>query len=148
VTQVESGERGVVLRFGRVVETVGPGLHVGLPWGIERVERVKVDRFRRVTIGFVGSEADAFGLALPVGHLLTGDHNLVNVQIFVEYAVDDRDEEVAKFVLYGDAADGLIARTAETILAEWVAGRNVDEVLLRGKEILPRWLVEETNHRI
>jgi membrane protease subunit HflK len=37
---------------------------------------------------------------------------------------------------------------AETVLAEWVAGRGVDDVLLRGKEILPRLLVAETQKRI
>jgi membrane protease subunit HflK len=42
----------------------------------------------------------------------------------------------------------LLTRVAETALAEWVAGRGVDEVLLRGKETLPRWLVSETQKRV
>jgi len=145
-TQVEPGERGVVLRFGRIVDTVGPGLHVGLPWGIDRVERVAVDRVRRVTLGFTASDSDEFGIALPPGQLLTGDHNLVNVQVVIEYAINE--DEVTQFVLYGDQADGLVGRVAETVLAEWVAGRRVDDVLLRGKELLPRWLVAKTQERI
>jgi modulator of FtsH protease HflK len=145
-TQVEPGERGVVLRLGRVIDTVGPGLHVGLPWGIDRVERVAVDRVRRVSLGFTASDSDEFGLATPPGQLLTGDHNLVNIQVVIEYAVND--DEVTQFVLYGDQVDGLVGRVAETVLAEWVAGRGVDDVLLRGKEILPRWLVAKTQERI
>jgi len=146
LAQVEPGERGVVLRCGRVIDTVGPGLYIGLPWGIDRVERVAVDRVRRVKLGFTTSDSDDFGLAIPPGQLLTGDHNLVNVQVVVEYAVDDR--QVEQFVLYGDQADGLVGQVAETVLAEWVAGRGVDDVLLRGKEILPRWLAAETQKRI
>jgi membrane protease subunit HflK len=146
VTQVGPGERGVVRRFGRVLSTVGPGLHVGLPWGIDRVDRVDVDRLRHVPVGFTISESDDMGLSTPPGQLLTGDHNLVNVQVVLDYAVNDT--EVELFVLYGDAADGLVARAAETVLAEWAAGRGVDEVLLRGKEVLPRLLVAETQKRI
>jgi membrane protease subunit HflK len=111
LAQVEPGERGVVMRFGRVVNTVGPGLYVGLPWGIDRVERVAVDRVRRITLGFTDSESDDFGPTVPPGQLLTGDHNLVNVQLVLEYAVND--EEAARFVLYGDQADSMeIKRTA------------------------------------
>jgi modulator of FtsH protease HflK len=146
LTQVEPGERGVVLRLGRVTGTVGPGLHVGLPWGIDRVERVAVDRVRRVSLGFTSSDSDEMGIAIPPGQLLTGDHNLVNVELVVEYAVND--EEVERFVLYGNQADGLVSRVAETVVAEWVAGRGVDDVLLRGKEVLPRWLAAETQRRI
>jgi modulator of FtsH protease HflK len=146
VAQVEPGERAVILRFGQVADTVGPGLYVGLPWGIDRVERVAVDRVRRVTLGFTNPDLDDIGSVVPPGQLLTGDHNLVNVQIVVDYAVNET--EVEQFVLYGDQADSLVARTAETVLAEWVAGRDVDDVLLRGKEILPRWLQAETQRRV
>ncbi len=144
--QVEPGERGVVRRFGRVIGTAGPGLYFGLPWGIDRVERVAVDRVRRVTVGFTVSESDDMGLSIPPGQLLTGDHNLVNAQVAIDYAVND--DEVELYALYGDQADALVARAAETVLTEWVAGRGVDEVLTRGKVVLPRLLAEETQKRI
>jgi membrane protease subunit HflK len=146
VTQVNSGERGVVLRFGRIIDVTGPGLYIGLPWGIDRVERVAVDRVRRVTVGYSESESEDVGLATPFGQLLTGDHNLVNVKVDLDYEVNDK--EVEQFVLYGDRADGLVARAAEAVLAEWTAGRTVDEVLLTGKVTLPGYLVAETQKRI
>src|SRR5205807_2334626 len=86
VTQVRPGERGVVRRFGRVVATPTAGLWLGPPWGVESVERVRVDWVRRVTVGYV-SEADESGDAAPSGQLLTGDQNLVNVQAVIDYAV-------------------------------------------------------------
>jgi membrane protease subunit HflK len=147
VTQVQPGERGVVRRFGRVIQVTGSGLHIGLPWGIDRVYRENVDFVRRVTIGFTGRDSDDLGLVMPAGQLLTGDHNLVDVQVVVEYAV--KDNEVEQFVLYGDQrADGLVARAAETVLTEWVAGRGINEVLLSGKQMLPGSLVAETQRRI
>lgn len=146
LTQVRPGERAVVRRFGRVLDQrPEPGLWVGLPWGMDRVDRVPVDRVRRVEVGY-RPDADEDNLTTPPGQLLTGDHNLVNVQVVLNYAV--RHDAVEDYVVHADEADGLVARAAETAMAEWVAGRTVDDVLLRGKVDLPPWLVAETQRRL
>jgi membrane protease subunit HflK len=146
LTQVQPGEIAVVRRFGRVLDyTPGPGLYVGLPWGMERVDRVKVDEVRRVPAGFSGREA-ADGDVTPPGQLLTGKHNLVNVGIVIDYQV--KPEEVVDFVVQADRVEALIERAAENALAEWVAGREIDVVLLRGKQELPKWLKDQTQERI
>src|SRR5262249_42736028 len=133
VTQVQPGEIAVVRRFGRVLDDrPGPGLYVGLPWGIDRVDRVSVERVREGRVGYL-DESPA-GDSAPAGQLLTGDHNLVNVQVVLNYRVNA--DEVVDFVTHADRVEALIARAAEAALAEWVAGRTVDEVLLRGKETL------------
>ncbi len=146
LTQVRPGERAVVRRFGRVLdEQPEPGLWVGLPWGLDRVDRVPVDQVRRVEVGYRPGDDDG-GQATPAGQLLTGDHNLVNLHVVLNCTV--LRDGVADYVVHADRADGLVARVAETALAEWVAGRTVDEVLLRGKVDLPPWLVAETQHRL
>jgi membrane protease subunit HflK len=146
VTQVRPGERAVVRRFGRVLDRQPEaGLWVGLPWGLDRVDRVPVDLVRRVEVGY-RPDADEDAQTTPPGQLLTGDHNLVNVQMVVNYAV--RHDAVVDYVVHADEADGLVARAAEAAMAEWVAGRPVDEVLLRGKVDLPPWVVEETQRRL
>jgi membrane protease subunit HflK len=146
VTQVRPGERAVVRRFGRVLdEQPEPGLWVGLPWGMDRVDRVAVDRVQRVEVGYIPNPDEDAQTTTP-GQLLTGDHNLVNVQVDLNYTV--RHDAVADYVVHADEADGLVARAAETAMAEWVAGRTVDEVLLRGKVDLPPWLVGETQRRL
>jgi membrane protease subunit HflK len=144
VTQVRPGERAVVRRFGRVVDTPGPGLWVGLPWGIDRVDRVPIDLVRPVTVGYRESE-DA-GPTLPPGQLLTGDHNLVNVRVVVDFSV--REEEVEAFVLQADRVDGLVARTVEAVVADWIAGHTVDDVLINGKALLPPWIVRRAQERL
>jgi membrane protease subunit HflK len=145
VTQVRPGEIAVVRRFGRVVEQPRPGLYIGLPYGMDRVDRVPVDLVRRVRIGYQ-PDADENDQTTPPGQLLTGDYNLVNVQVLLDYAVHE--EHVEDFVVQAERADGVIARAAEAVLAEWVAGRKVDEVLLRGKVELPELLVRRTQARI
>jgi membrane protease subunit HflK len=139
VTQVRPGERAVVRRFGRVLDyKPGPGLWIGLPWGLDQVDRVAVDRFRRVTVGYDPAEEEK---ERPAGQLLTGDQNLVNVQLAIDYSI--REEEVENYLVQKDRVDGLIARAAETIAAEWVAGHPVDYVLLSGKADLPQRLVPD-----
>jgi membrane protease subunit HflK len=145
LTQVRPGERGVVRRFGAVVARPGPGPWFGLPWPLERVDRVPLSFVRPVTVGFVADSEDR----TPAGQLLTGDHNLVNVQLVLQYAVRDEDDSALdEFVLHRDQIDGLIARCAETALAEWVAAHGIDDVLLTGKDRLRRWLVERTQEQL
>jgi membrane protease subunit HflK len=147
VTQVRPGERAVVRRFGRVLDyKPGPGLYIGLPWGIEQVDRVPVGLVRQVSVGMVSGDMDDNTPTTPPGQLLTGDHNLVNVQAVLDYAVDEN--QVESFVLVQDRADTLIARAAEAVMAQWVASRNVDDVLLRGKVELPEYLARGTQERI
>src|SRR6516162_1802023 len=135
--QVRPGERAVVRRFGRVVATPGPGLWIGLPWGIDRVDRVPVDQLRRVRVGY--EPEDEEGPVSSPGQLLTGDHNIVNVRVVVHYSVDEG--RVTDFVEQIDRIDELVRRAAESALAEWVAARPIDEVLLTGKVVIPGLLV-------
>ncbi len=145
VTQVRPGERAVICRFGRVLDAnPGPGLWFGLPWGMDRVDRVAIDKVRGVEVGY-NLEEDESGLT-PAGQLLTGDHNLVNLRVVVNYTV--KNDEVAAFAVQADRVDGMVAHVAETALAEWVAGRTVDEVLIAAKAELPRWLVDHAQERL
>jgi modulator of FtsH protease HflK len=142
--QVLPGEAAVVRRFGRVLpERPEPGLHLGLPWGMDRVDRVAVDQLRRVVVGYQEGTGAA---AMPAGQLLTGDHNLVNVQATIYYKV--RPDEAADYVTQADRVDGLAERAAEAVMAEWVASRTVDEALLNGKVGLREALVKEVGNRL
>lgn len=130
VIQIRPGERGVVRRFGRLLPArLEPGLAFQLPWGMDRIDRVAVDRVQRVSAGY--QEDDFSGETMPPGQLLTGDHNLVNVQVILTYKV--RPNEEAEYVMQADRVDALLTRAVESVMAQWVAGRTVDDVLLNGK---------------
>ncbi len=145
VVQVRPGERGVVRRFGRLLPyRLEPGLAFQLPWGMDRVERVAVDRLQSVVVGY--QEDDFSGETMPPGQLLTGDHNLVNVQAVLTYKVQPGAE--AEYVLQADRLDAVLTRTAESVMAQWIAARNVDDVLLNGKNELRPVLVGRTKEWI
>lgn len=151
LTPVRLGERAVVRRFGRVLdEKPEPGLWIGLPWGMDVVDRVAVDLLRPVDVGYRPNEDE--WQTTPSGQLLTGDHNLVDVRVVVHYRV--KPDEVEDFVAQRDpdgttsSIDRLVALAVESLLAEWVASRDVDEVLLQGKAELPRWVADRPDRRL
>src|SRR5713226_9098548 len=141
---IKPGQRAVVRRFGRVVATPEPGLWIGLPWGLDRIDLVSV-QVRRVAVGHE-KEMDEEADTLPSGQYLTGDHNLVNVQAKLDYAVDE--DQLIDFVEQMDRVEGLLTRAAEAVLAEWLAARKIDEVLIRGQADLPLYMIERTQERI
>jgi membrane protease subunit HflK len=139
VVQVRPGEQAVIRRFGRVLaDKPGPGLHIGLPWGMDQVDCVVVDQVRSVTVGFEDEEASDGGM--PPGQLLTGDNNLVNVQTVLYYRVQP--DELEEYVVNRDRLDDVLTRAAESAMGEWVANHAVDEVLLRGKPELRAFLLK------
>src|SRR5262245_6273630 len=133
VKPIKPGDRAVVRRFGKVTAIPEPGLWIGLPWGLDRIDLVSV-QVRRVAVGYE-KDMDELEGALPRGQFLTGDHNLVNVQAKLDYAANE--DQLVDFVEQMDRAEGVLTRAAEGVLAEWLAGRRIDEILIRGQADLP-----------
>jgi len=144
VAQIRPEERAVVRRFGKVVAHPGPGLWVGFPYGVDRLDRVPTATVRRVPVGYRPEASEVN----PAGQFLTGDQNLVNVQVAIDYAVGDRSADLESYVAQRERVDGVLGRETEAALAEWVAGRGVDDVLLTGNVALPGWLVKRVEERI
>jgi membrane protease subunit HflK len=128
---VRIDQQAVVTRFGAVVDPrVMPGIHLALPWPIDRVTTLKVQQLQRLVVG--GELADSVtGRVQPLqSQFLTGDQNIISMRVVVQYSVGVpvdylfRTQDVARSV----------AAAVETALAERVAGRNVDAVLTTEKQ--------------
>ena len=77
-------EQGVVLRFGKFVNTTQPGLNYHFPYPVETALTPKVTKVNRMDIGFRSGADSGFssgGVAdVPEESLmLTGDDNLLNI---------------------------------------------------------------------
>lgn len=136
---VAPDQRGVVLRFGKVVRETDPGPHYHLPWPLERVLRPSVTAIRKEEIGFrtveVGppvryQEMDAEAL------MLTGDENIVKLEFIVQYKVRADATGTSDFLFNVRDPEGTVRAAAEAAMRE-VVGRNaIDEVLTEGKEVV------------
>jgi modulator of FtsH protease HflK len=121
---VAPGEVVVVRRLGRVVEPPwGPGLHWHYPPGIDRLDRIRTDAVRQLTIGQAGPPSSA--REPSSGEMLTGDLNLLRVEATVQYRVARPIDHALK----SDQADDLLTQAAEASLARSLARRGVDAAL-------------------
>lgn len=128
---VQPDEQLVVRRFGAMQPTPHePGARLGLPWGLDRTDRIKPREIKRVTIGPADAADRATG-ARPA-QFLTGDRNLVNVRATVQFTVSDP----RRFLFQSAAVDRLVATSGEAAISATLAGEPVDRVLTLGKQEL------------
>jgi modulator of FtsH protease HflK len=124
---VGADERAVVRRFGTVEAEVGPGMHYHLPWPVDRVDVVKTTSVMKVGVGFTMPTGDS---AAPSGmELLTGDTNMVNAALVLQYVIRDPSE----FLFQIEEAQAYVEAVAEAVLTETVIGMPIDEILTRGR---------------
>jgi len=136
VQTVGQTEQGVVLRFGKVNRVVPAGFHLILPYPIETLERVMTTEVRIMSVGFRVAD-DQVGIEPSEDEVqwLTGDTNIIDLRVVVQYVVKDPVE-----YLYGVAAlpdgrirDFALRAIAEGVLTDLVARMEVDDVLSVGK---------------
>jgi len=127
VFMVKTDEQGVLMRFGRIVDDrVPPGIHVKLPWPCDVVTPLKVRETKRLGLG-VALAGQVTGWAPPPAEveLLSGDRNIVNIELVVQYNIaSPRD------YLFGSVApEDLLRAGAKSAVTDVVARMLVDEVL-------------------
>lgn len=128
---VRVNEQAVVRRFGAVAaDRVPPGLHLGFPWGIDLVDRLKVGEQKRLS---VGCEAPDTMLGRPANPALreffTGDQNLVNIELMLQYTI----REPRAYLFAAADREGTLRQAAEAAVVAAVGARGVDVLLTTGK---------------
>jgi membrane protease subunit HflK len=133
---VKAEYQGIVLRFGRYVRTVNPGLQFKLPFGIERVSQVPVKRQLKQEFGFATP-----GATNPLQNsgsteqelersMVTGDLNAATVEWIIQFRIEDPKAYLFNF---RDPADAL-RDVSEAVMREVVGDRTVDEVITIGRQ--------------
>ena len=140
---VEPGQQGVVRQFGREVAKTGPGLNWHWPQPIQRKDVVNVEVIRRIEVGFrsVGERRGLTGVSqrtvtamrtqrLPAEALmLTGDENIVDAQMIVQYRVRD----ASKYLFRLNQPERVLHAAAEVALRSTVGNATIDDVLTVGR---------------
>lgn len=134
---VAPDERGIVLRFGRVVREAdsGPGYH--FPWPIEEVLKPSVTQIRKEEFGFrtisIGpparySDEDTEAL------MVTGDENIVKLQFIVQYRIKQDASGATDFLFNVRDPEKTVRDAAESTMREVIGRNNIDDALTEGKE--------------
>jgi len=124
---VDASQRGVVLRFGKLVETTQPGPRWHLPFPVETVEIVNLSQVRTVTVGY---RENVKNKMLRESLMLTDDENIIDIQFAVQYFLKDP----AAYLFNNRNPDGNVRQAAETAIREVVGKSKMDFVLYEGRE--------------
>jgi membrane protease subunit HflK len=120
-------------------------MHYRVPWPVDRLDVVKTTNVMKVGVGFTIPTGDS--AVLSGMELLTGDTNIVNAALVLQYVVRDP----AEFLFQIEDPQSLVEAVAEGVLTETVVGMPIDEVLTNGRvavqervkantqEVLDRW---------
>ena len=132
---VEAESEGVVLRFGKFLETVEPGLHFKMPFGIDVVTVLPIRRQLKLEFGFAtpgytanpiqaGQDPDA------EKSMVTGDLNAALVEWVVQYRIEDPRQYLFDVRNPGETLRDL----SEAAMREVIGDRTVDELITIGRQ--------------
>lgn len=124
-------ERGVVLRFGKFVEILDPGIHIRLPQPIEIVLRPNMT-LQQIDIGFKSDPESPTAPPTNVPSeslMLTGDENIIDIDFSVFWRVRDP----AEYEFQVDKVDETIKAVAESAMREAVGQAKVDILQTSGR---------------
>jgi membrane protease subunit HflK len=125
---IDQQERGVVLRFGKHVDTLEPGLNFRFPRPVEVVLKVNVGQVRSITHKAL---------------MLTQDENIVDVEVAVQWRIGNAVEYLVN--VYSPAST--LRQVTESSVREVIGKSKLDFVLTEGRsEIAERIqsLIQET----
>ncbi|RUQ90771.1 FtsH protease activity modulator HflK [Legionella septentrionalis] len=111
---VDPAEQAVILRFGKYIETVGPGPH-WIPRLISSKVVLNVDRVSDYSYS---------------GQMLTKDENLVSVALVVQYRIGDLEDYLFNVA---DPQESLQQATSSA-LRQVVGQTTLDEIITEGRE--------------
>jgi modulator of FtsH protease HflK len=135
--QVEPDEVGVILRLGRFQGEVGPGPHFRIPYGIDRITKVPVQRQLKAEFGFrTGKTGTRTSYAPSTNEvrrestMLTGDLNVAVVEWIVQYKIKDP----YKYLFKVKNVEDTLRDISEASMRMVVGDHSVNEVLTTGRQ--------------
>lgn len=132
---VQPDEEAVVIRLGKYLETNQPGLHFKIPFGIDKVIKVKTKIVHQAEFGFRTQSLDTRSTTYSSRNLdqeslmVTGDLNVAEVQWVVQYQIADP----FKFLFKTSEPIRNIRDVSESIMRRVVGDIMVTEVLTTGR---------------
>jgi membrane protease subunit HflK len=136
IYKVEAEYQGVVLRFGKYLKTVNPGLQFKMPYGIDRVFHVPVERQLKQEFGFGTPGATNLRQSARNSEqelersMVTGDLNAATVEWIIQFRIEDPKAYVFNF----RNPDETLRDVSEAVMREVVGDRTVDEVITIGRQ--------------
>lgn len=129
---VDDKQQAVVTTFGKVTDVTEAGVHFKLPFGIQRVQKVDVNVYQKIELGYRTDSNSVYGYDVDdkESQMITGDYNIVNVDFFVEYKISDPE----RYLYSSDSPELILRNLIQSQIRNVVGSTTVDAVLTTGKE--------------
>jgi membrane protease subunit HflK len=131
--RVEPDEVGVVMRFGKQVREVQPGLNYHFPYPVETVLTPKALQVRKIDVGMRIVDDLRRGTTVrdvpEESLMLTGDENIVDVDFSVLWRIDPKPESVGKYLFNIQNPEGTVKAVAESAMREVIGRTDIQQVL-------------------
>ena len=128
---VDDKQQAVVTTFGKVTDVVDAGMHFKLPFGIQNVQKVDVNVYQKIELGYRSDGGyDGYQTVDNESSMITGDYNIVNVDFFIEYKISDPQ----KYLFASDSPELILRNLIQSQVRNVVGSSSVDAVLTDGKE--------------
>ena len=144
IYQIGPGEQAARRLFGELQDPVtAPGLQWWWPVPIGEADKLVVTETRRMELGFIGNEA---GVPIPSPKealMISGDLNIVDVQMVVQYNIKNLNNflfrvadpgEETRAIPEGRPDGRTLKDAAEAALRLVVGQRAIDDILVRNRE--------------
>ena len=126
---VDDKQQAVVTTFGKVTDITDAGVHFKLPFGIQKVEKVDVNVYQKIELGY-DSNSSGYSTNSDESTMITGDYNIVNVDFFVEYKISDP----VQYLYSSNDPELILKNLIQSQIRNVVGSSTVDAVLTDGKE--------------
>jgi len=132
VYRVQTNEQGVVLRFGKWIETTEPGLNWHLPWPIEAVLTPSVTSVQQIDIGFQSTSSERTRTRRDVEEeslMLTGDQNIIDIDFTVQWKIAD----AGQYLFNIREPEQTVKIAAESAMREIVGRTDIQQALTEAR---------------
>ena len=130
--RVEPDEVGVVLRFGKFVREVQPGLNYHLPYPIETALTPPALRVNKIDIGFDMHRGATMRDVPEESLMLTGDENIVDVDFSVLWKV--KPDKVGDYLFNVQNPEGTVKAVAESAMRAVIGRSNIQAILTGARQ--------------
>ena len=127
---VDDKQQAVVTTFGKVTDVTDAGVHFKLPFGIQRVQKVNVNVYQKIELGYTTTGWDDYNVNTNESSMITGDYNIVNVDFFVEYKISNPE----RYLFASEDPEVILRNLIQSQIRNVVGSSSVDSVLTDGKE--------------
>jgi membrane protease subunit HflK len=132
ITVIKPGEVGLTLRWGkRLAGLHDPGLMFALPRPIDEVVHVDVKHVSELDVATLVTSRHVLATldATVDGYALTGDQNIIHVEMVARYQVRD----AAEWAFYGPNVEDIVRAEVTAAMVRSIGEMGVDHVLSDGR---------------